>query len=341
MSRKYLFYISQNYSFEILRPLQQVIQQRGDQCAWLAEGSQVNRDYFHTNERQLASIKAAIDYSPHAVFVPGNVVPDFIPGLKVQVFHGLEWKKKSHFRIRGFFDLYCTHGPITTRRFNQLAAQHQYFSVAETGWPKLDPLFNTPAYQLESKLPVILFAPTFSPNLTGALDCFNEIRQQVNKGQYYWLVKFHPKMCPDVIARYREIKAPNFEIVETDCCLPLLQRANILLSDTSSIIAEFMLLQKPVVTYNNAEPGDELINFTRPEQLHRSLEKALIPSTELIASIAAANKAVHPHKDGVSASRVLACVDNILDNPPELKKKKPLNLLRRLKLRKRLNYWKF
>ena len=50
-------------------------------------------------------------------------------------------RERGHFRIRGLFDLYCTQGPATTEPFEQLAREHGHFAVAETGWPKLDPLF--------------------------------------------------------------------------------------------------------------------------------------------------------------------------------------------------------
>ena len=40
--KRYVLYISQNYSFEILRPIQQQIIARGDSCAWFVEGEMVN-----------------------------------------------------------------------------------------------------------------------------------------------------------------------------------------------------------------------------------------------------------------------------------------------------------
>ncbi|TQV81427.1 CDP-glycerol glycerophosphotransferase family protein [Aliikangiella coralliicola] len=340
MPNKYLFYISQNYSFEILRPLQEAIRVRGDECAWFVEGSHVNQEYFHDNEVRLNTITDAIKYNPQAVFVPGNVVPNFIPGIKVQVFHGLEWKKKGHFRIRGYFDLYCTHGEITTSRFNQLACQHGYFHVAETGWPKLDPLFQVPPFELDTQLPVVLFAPTFSPNLTCAVACFEEIKKLVDTGEYYWLVKFHPKMAPEWIELYRSIKADNYQIVDTDSALPLLKRADILLSDTSSMIGEFLLLDKFAVTYKNADPGDYLIDVQTPEALKDALARARTAPADLFKRIKANNQRLHPYCDGQSSNRVLDAVNQLCEKPAKLRKKKPLNLLRTIELRKKLSYWK-
>ena len=208
--RKYLFYISQNYSFEILRPLQKVIREQGNQVYWFVAGDEVNKSNFADHELILSSIKDVKAYQPDASFVPGNVIPSFIPGIKVQVFHGLEWKKKGHFVIRDCFDLYCTHGEATTTRFEALAQKHQFFDVAETGWPKLDNLFSTPKQNyFDDTQPVILYAPTFSPALTSAPALFDEIQRIAETEEHNWLVKFHPKMDPAWIAAYREIAHPN------------------------------------------------------------------------------------------------------------------------------------
>ena len=338
MSRKYLLYISQNYSFEILRPLQTEIKKRGQQCFWYVEGNKVNLNNFLESENRLFTIDEVKDYSPDAVLVPGNHVPNFIPGLKVQVFHGLEWKKKGHFRIRGFFDLYCTHGELTTKRFRELEKKYQYFKVIETGWPKLDPLYQTKAFELKTDLPVILFAPTFSPNLTCAVKLLEQIRRIVATNQFHWLVKFHPKMNQEWMKPFQKIENKNFTIVDTDNCLPLLKRADILLSDTSSIISEFLLLDKPAVTFRNRLPGEYLINFSEPEDLESSLNLALSKSEKLLDTIKIENQKLHPYRDGQSASRVLDAIDMQLKL--DIPIKKPLNLWRNLKLRKKLKYWK-
>lgn len=106
-SKKYVLHIAQNYSFEILRPIQTEILKRGDECVWFVASTNVDLSRFTEFEKVILSPKEANAYNSEAVFTPGNIVPAFLNGLKVQVFHGLEWKKKGHFRIRDFFDLYC------------------------------------------------------------------------------------------------------------------------------------------------------------------------------------------------------------------------------------------
>ena len=57
-SKKYLFYISQNYSFAILRPIQTQALIRGDQVAWFVEGDAVDKTLFNDDEGQLADVSA-------------------------------------------------------------------------------------------------------------------------------------------------------------------------------------------------------------------------------------------------------------------------------------------
>ena len=173
--KRYLLYIEHNYCYGILRPLQEAIRRRGDETAWLLAGPEINPDFLHADERRFEHVSEAIDWNPYAVLVPGNEVPQFLPGLKVTMFHGLISSKfrrrdgvQYHFIIRGMFDLYCMHGPNTTLKFEELAEKHGNFRVAETGFSKLDPLFDGSCPRNEGDRPVVLLASTFSPRLSAA-----------------------------------------------------------------------------------------------------------------------------------------------------------------------------
>ncbi len=349
-STPYLFYIVHNYSFEILRPLQKLILAQGDEVKWLAVGTEVTLSYFQDNESVLSSIDEASAYNPAASFAPGNEIPNFIPGLKVQVFHGLEWKKKGHFIIRDFFDLYCTHGPATTTRFNQLANKHGYFDVVETGWPKLDYLFTTPTMPIYKNLhaqnkKIILYAPTFSPALTSAPALFDEIKRLSEQKDYYWLIKFHPKMATQWLEQYKTLvidgEQGNVQIIETSSINELLQTADIMVSDTSSVIGEFSLLNKATVSLNNKEPGDYLVNIEQAHQLEQAIELALSPSPQLKIAIKAYADDLHPYHDGQAAQRILSATETILVNGKQAKKTKPWNIFRNLKQRKKHHYWTY
>ncbi len=341
-NQKYLFYISQNYSFEILRPLQQEIIKQGSKVAWFVAGDEVEMKNFLAEELLLNTVDDVIKFNPLASFVPGNIIPRFIPGIKVQVFHGLEWKKKGHFVIRDCFDLYCTHGKATTTRFNELTKKYQFFDVKETGWPKLDNLFNTPQAQyFSNNKPTILFAPTFSPSLTSAPYLYEEITRLVNEKKYNWLVKFHPKMDKKWVTLYSGLSSDNLKVIESSNINSLLQSADIMLSDTSSVIGEFALLGKPVISFNNSQPGNYLINISEANELAHALEVALSPSETLISAINHYAQDLHPYNDGKSSLRILEAVENIQSNGKQSIKPLPRNIIRNLKQRKRLNYWKF
>ena len=340
-NNNYLFYISQNYSFEILRPLQKEIRRKGSKVAWFVAGNEVEMNSFRADEAVLKSVDDVIKFNPVASFVPGNIIPRFVPGIKVQVFHGLEWKKKGHFVIRECFDLYCTHGKATTTRFDELAKKHQFFDVKETGWPKLDNLFNTPKekYFSDNK-PTVLFAPTFSPSLTSAPCLYEKIAALVNEKEYNWLVKFHPKMDKKWITLYSQLSSDNFKIIESTNINSLLQSADVMVSDTSSVIGEFALLGKPVISLNNSQPGNYLINITEAAELPQALQVALSPTDTLISAINKYADELHPYNDGKSSLRILEAVENILLNGKQSLKPLPMNIIRNLKQRKRLNYWK-
>jgi len=326
---KYLFFVSIAYSFEILRPLQKAIQANGDEVCWYIEEDDL-RHHLLANEVELASIRAVMEFRPDAIFVPGNWVPFFFPGLKVQVFHGFGIEKKGHFRIRNFFDLYCTHGPITTDRFKRLANQHPHFRVIETGWPKVDPLFWTDQ-QDESNQKTVLYAPTFSPSLTSISALHIEIRELTRKYDWHWVIKFHPKTSEELRTLFDNIESDRVSIKDDGDILPLMQRCDVMISDTSSVIAEFMLLDKPVIAYNNANPGEHLKNITNAAQLEELIVEVFEKTPDWLIQQRNFVEQMHPYNDGKSSQRVLQATKQIIHQQASHKLRKPLNLFRNLK----------
>jgi len=321
------------YSFEILRPLQAAALRRGDQVAWFLHGP--SPGHLHDGEVLLRTVDDVHAYRPDAVFVPGNEVPPSFPGLKVQVFHGFGIEKKGHFRIRGMFDLFCTFGPLTTGPFEELARKHGWFKVAQTGWPKVDPLFDGPADGAGTGGRQILYAPTFSPSLTSTPALAPEIEALVaRRPEWNWTVKFHPKMDEDLAAPLRAIRGGNYAIATSDALLPLLWQADVMLTDTSSVAAEFMLLDKPVIAFRNRQPGPHLVNIEDPGSLERALGQVLAgddPSRDARRRYA---DDMHPYRDGRSSERVLDAVAEMLVQGIGGMRRKPWSPLRRFK------YWR-
>lgn len=341
--RRYLLFASQLYSLSILRPLQEAIRKRDGDAAWFLQTGET--EYLRPGERLLRSTPEVKAYGPDAVLVPGNWVPPFFPGIKVEVFHGFSVNKRSldrgHFRIRGFFDLYCTQGPDTTPRFEALAREHGHFRVRETGWPKVDPLFRDepPPFPAGDGRPVVLYASTFTPRLTSTTHLFEEVKRMSRSGRWQWLVTFHPKMPREIVERYRALEGPNLEFVETDDIIPLYKAADALLCDTSSAISEFLLQHKPVVTFRNRKPEPHMIDVADPGEVESALERALARPPEVMEEIRRYADHIHPYQDGRSSERVLDAVEESLALGRDGLRRKPLNLWRRWQARRRLGYF--
>ncbi len=344
-AKKYLFFISQDYSFPVLRPLQQAIRKRGDDLRWFLYGNEINTTHLKQDEKALHSVSEIIAYNPDAVFVPGNVVPSFIPGLKVQVFHGLPSEKRTkkgqlyHYIIRGMFDLYCTQGPSSTKIFQTLASKYQYFHVEETGWSKLDPLFTTQTEHTKEKKS-IFFASTFSPRFSKARELYPFIRHMIQSHPYHWYITLHPKMSPHIVSLYHSITSDNVTFVDATNVITYMPHCDIMLCDTSSIIYEFLTQHKPVVTFQTHKEAPYLINVKQIEKLEHTLLETLRHPQQHTHIIAQAIQEIHPYQDGKSSERVLDITEKMLAGKHLPVRKKPWNFIRNFKLRRELNYWK-
>jgi CDP-glycerol glycerophosphotransferase (TagB/SpsB family) len=129
--------------------------------------------------------------------------------------------------------------------------------------------------------------------------------------------------------------------IDTDDVIPILKQADIMVSDTSSIISEFLLLRKPVVTFKNRAPGPHLLNIDDPAKLEDTIALGLSRPKNLMAAVQSYADRIHPFRDGRSSIRVLAAADSLADRGITHLKAKPFNLIRRLKIRRQLGYYRF
>lgn len=342
MVSRYLLFVSELYALAILRPLQDAIRARGAEAAWFCDREAL-ASHLRADESRLSSVRAVIEWRPDAVLVPGNWVPQFFPGLKVEVFHGFSVGKRSeargHFRVRGAFDLYCTQGPDTTLPFQRLQSQLGFFRVVETGWSKLDPLFRGRYVRGAATRPVVLYASTFTESITSARVLRDTIAASVRRSDWQWLVTLHPKMAPDIIESYRALQADNLRFVMTDDILSLYAQADVLLSDTSSVVPEFLTQHRPVVTFRNRKPGPHLLDVQQPDEVIPAIERALQHPEPLMNAILEYVDRIHPWRDGRSSERVLDATTHAIAAGRAGLERKPLNLWRRLQARQRLQYW--
>jgi len=201
------------YSFGILEPVMQVLKEKKYEYIWFVRTAILEK-FPYQDQRFTSKIEDLVRFNSDAIFVPGNEVPHYLRGVKTQVFHGLAGEKKSHFRIRSYFDLYLTQGPYFTRWFSKAASKHKDFSVVETGWSKLD-VYGKELHKYDSdKLTllkkskakkIILYAPTFSPSLTSASHLLTQIEELAKSKEYLIVIKFHDLMAADLIDSYKKL----------------------------------------------------------------------------------------------------------------------------------------
>lgn len=336
-------FCAQPYAFGILKPLHDELQSKGHDVVWYLPNKHLNV-FPYTNEvAHYTTIEEIHSFNSDAIFVPGNEVPHYLRGVKVQIFHGLAGEKKGHFRIRNYFDLYLTQGPYFTRRFNELAKKYKDFEVAETGWCKLDTLFLTKELFLNEKnqfledcdkQKIVLYAPTFSPSLTSAKALSRSISNLAKKHSIHLMVKFHDLMDKGIVSEYESIanNIDNIEVVSNPNILKYLVMADVMISDTSSAVYEFSFLNKPVITLNSSSPNIAWLNINNPNQLEDAFIDA-ISHDSMATKRQNLISQYHPYNDGKSSSRMIQSVEDYIsrNGVPE---KRRLNLYRRYKIRK-------
>jgi len=331
------------YAFGILKPLNDELVNQGHDVLWYVPLKLTNNFPFKGEVKETDSIDVIYNFKSDAHFVPGNEIPHYLRGVKVQIFHGLAGEKKGHFRIRNYFDLYLTQGPYFTNGFKLLAKKHKDFEVMETGWCKLDPLFsNHPEYLKErdtllfeyKKKNLVLFAPTFSPSLTCAVEVMDRIFEIADDNDIYLLIKFHDLMDSQIVESYKQLASSryNVKIIEDRNVLKYLIMADIMISDTSSVVYEFVLLDKPVVTINSKSSNVSWRDITNSKLLKDALMEELVYDNYKNIRRYIIDQ-YHPYTDGKSSARMISAVEEYigLKGVPERRK---LNIYRRYLMNK-------
>lgn len=331
---KILFYIAKPYSVPVTQSLRELAYQTDD----IEPLCFISPKLSPLFEREPATIELAeaVSFKPDIVFCPGNYVHDSISGIKVQLFHGLGYEKRGHFRIRGFFQLYCTPGPLITRRFEKLAAWHKTFIVKETGWPKMDLLFrNAPPVpeltEITKGKKVILYAPTFSRRLTSVPKLLPALATLPKENEFV-IIKLHDLHDKREMAELKSLPADKFLLAESADIVPFMQSSGMLISDTSSVVYEYMV-QNPRIVLVDPKRKDLPFRRCRPSELRQAIDDVLYGTTPPSRQIQQLMDSIHPYRDGLSAQRILDFVTDpgAMERMRQLPKK--MNFFRRLKLR--------
>jgi glycosyltransferase involved in cell wall biosynthesis len=343
MHYRFLLYFSYSYAIPIAEPLEEEIKRLGHEVKWFADEEEGQSSIQHKSNA-LESIQGALDFAPHILLVITDNCPDFFKALKVQIFHGFNAEKRNperdHFNIRGFFDLYCTQGPSTTPVFEKLKEQHPHFHVMETGWSKVDPLFPLTDESI-NVIPKIFLASTFSTRLSMALnpEVFEKIKELSATGKYHFDMVLHPKLEEAIIQKWKGLNGDFFTFHDTTSFIPIMKEADMMMCDTTSVLQEFGLMEKPIVTFRHRAPKSHHIDITEDSEIEGAIELALTRPVKLIEELKSFNAFLHPYKDGKSSERVIStCIAQLHADKSNLQNK-PLNLIRKVKMRQSLGFF--
>ena len=311
-----LLFCENKYAIDILHPLQEEAdRERANDVLWYVHKPKISQFPLDGKVRWTNSIQEAYDFQPEAVFVPGNIVPYYLSGVKIQIFHGYAAEKKDHWVIRRYFDTYFTQGPFFTDGFKKLAKKYKDFEVLETGWPRQDWIFhNLHSFDTEreqllkesGRSRIVLYAPTFSPSLTSLPYMQQALTDLVSQKDVLLLLKFHPLTKPEIKEEYRQLAArtDGMRWIDDYTVTKYMFMADAMISDTSSTIYEFLLLDKPVITLRAVAKDLYWYNMQKPEELCEAYDRVMADDTwrEKRQWII---QNYDPHLDGQVAHRML------------------------------------
>ena len=340
---KFIFFCQNSYAYGIVDPIRTVLIERGHEFIWFLR-EKLNEGFPYKEDSYTNSVKELKRYNSDAVIAPGNEALYYLRGVKVQIFHGLAGEKKSHFRIRHYFDLYLTQGPFFTDRFNVFKKKYKNFEVTETGWSKLDILYKEKnAYSIEKNAilkehnakTILLFAPTFTYYLTCADIVKDAIKNLSKNKDYVILIKFHPLMSDELITAYKAIAKEHDNVVyqEEKNITKFLILSDLLISDTSSVVYEFLLLDKPVVTFGNIAENKYWEDITDPDLLIEKVEENLTKDLFKDKRDFIINN-YHPYNDGISSERMVDAIETYIEKNG-VPKKRRLSPYRKYRIYKR------
>lgn len=338
-----LLFCENRYAIDILNPLQEYVADNNlpHEVMWYIHQPKIKTFEYASKVRWTNSIQEAYNFSPEAVFVPGNIVPYYLPGVKIQVFHGYAAEKKDHWIIRRYFDTYFTQGPYFTSHFKALAQKYGDFEVVETGWPKQDWIKrNLHKYDDERQRllqqsgckRIILYAPTFSPKLTSLpLEGMKEkLGELAKRNDALVLMKFHPLTCKEWADEYRAWAEGKSNVIFVDQGENITKyqlMSDVLISDTSSAVYEFLLLSRPVITIGTIAKDIYWENIPTPATLCEAYDRAL-SDPEAIARRQWIVDNYDPYLDGCVCKRMIeAAADYIRRHG--VPRKRSLNLWRK------------
>jgi len=186
--------------------------------------------------------------------------------VAVQIFHGCSLKNRAVHKKALAYDRLFLIGPYMRQKFIQTWHLHEDDPrLVNVGMPKLDAFFNgsldaaaiRQRLNLDPRLPTVIYAPTRTTETSSSLQLYGkQIITALGSLPVNVLVKLHDRafkrwkssMKEDwnhILEQYRD--HPRIRPVFDYDIVPYLFISDLLVSDISSVVNEFTLLDRPIV----------------------------------------------------------------------------------------------
>ena len=272
--KKVLFYVERSLHLPFLEPIQEYLSVNGlAQTAFSAPeffpgAPEIPQWGLPDAQIRRLQTKAPFYARPDEFKPDATIVADAchfrIPEIEnvINVGHGMICKGAFYtdsdiIRRENLSQMLLVPGPLHRRRL----LDNVFIPIRVTGFIKSDQLFGPQAQSratfcakmgIDPAKRIILFAPTYNPELS-AIHCVGEgIRKLADKDTVL-LIKLHNMTEDRFKTMYANIAAanPNIFYLEDADYSGMMHAADLMISDVSSIFIEFLLLDKPVVLFNN------------------------------------------------------------------------------------------
>ncbi|MDG5813629.1 CDP-glycerol glycerophosphotransferase family protein [Chitinispirillales bacterium ANBcel5] len=263
---------------------------------------------------------------------------DHGPGIKTLRYRNFLRQKDTRYVV-------FVEGRYRIEKFKKygLDKKHTFIDV---GLPKHDPLLSgafsreeiIQQYGLDPEKKIVVYAPSYKP--TSIFMIGDKLLQLLN--DYNVLVKLHPYSWAGKYASHSQhrffekmcSKDHRLQLVPAHehNMLPYLWAADTMISEGSSVINEFLALERCGIIVNlpdenlrhsDGQPHLEensrewlkgsFVHLENPDQLLKAVETALNPDTERIKKIKEDREFLYTHVDGKASKRLKKAVEELLE----------------------------
>ena len=289
--KRILFCASTPLSYAMFKPIHRTLKEDGRTEVWFTANHGAGELYRTVG---LKGDKIIGKYRSMLMRFDLCICPSFFykrknAPMKVQIFHGCSLKNRAIHQEALAYDKLFLVGPYMKQKFIDtwnLSEDDRRFE--EIGMPKLDAFFDGSLNKdeicgklgLDKKLPTVIYAPTRPTPTSSSLSmCGTEIISAIAQMPVNFLVKLHdrsfrqwrPKMKQDWVQWLKQYEGhERVRVIHDYDVVPYLFASDLLVSDISSVVNEFSLLNRPIVLFD----VPRLIAFHKKLEKKRGLESS-------------------------------------------------------------------